>query len=86
MQREFDEGQYHVVVRARPEYRPTAPGQIIDGYRTSATITRIDGTAVYQSYLNYQINEEGIYLQQDGAFTEIEKAARKAIEDGFPDA
>lgn len=82
---EIVEGPHRIVVNAHAEYRPTAPGQIIDGYRVSVRITRTDRTPVFRNFVSYDIPQGGIYLDLNGALSHGEHLARQAIADGFPD-
>ncbi|WP_227747357.1 hypothetical protein [Paraburkholderia franconis] len=54
LRREIDVPPYRVIVIARPEYR-TASISEIEGYVARSTITRLDGSPVFESYLQYQI-------------------------------
>jgi len=83
LHREIEAPPYRVVVNARPEYRTGSPSEI-EGYVARATITRLDGSPVYESYLQYQIFEGEIFIDLDSAKRDVEQRARDAINTGFP--
>ncbi|MPW24047.1 hypothetical protein GCT13_47230 [Paraburkholderia sp. CNPSo 3157] len=83
LHREIDAPPYRVVVNARPEYRPRSPTEI-EGYVARATITRLDGSQVYESCLTYQINEGDTFVDLQSAMRDGEQRARDAINTGFP--
>ncbi|MPW17922.1 hypothetical protein GCT13_13480 [Paraburkholderia sp. CNPSo 3157] len=83
LHREIDAPPYRVVVDARPEYRPGSPSEI-EGYVARATITRLDGSPVYESYLTYQINEGDTFVDLQSVIRDGEQRARDAINTGFP--
>ncbi|CAE6815161.1 hypothetical protein R69746_05802 [Paraburkholderia aspalathi] len=84
-QLEITDDPYRIVINGRPEYRSTAPGNIVNGYRVTVQITRIDEGNVVANFRNYTIPEGGIYLNLDSALGDGERIARQAIADGFPD-
>ena len=83
LHREIDAPRYRVVVDGRPAYRAESPSEI-EGYVARATITRLDGSPVYESYLQYQIFEGEIFIDLDSAKRDVEQRARDAINTGFP--
>lgn len=83
MNREFDEGSYHVVVNATPEYRPGAPANIVDGYRVQAIITRRDGSPVVANFRQYLIPQGGLFPTLEQALDHGIRLARDAIAAGF---
>lgn len=83
MNHEFDEGPFHVVVNAMPEYRPGAPGNVIDGYRVQAIITRLDGGPVVANFLQHLIPQGGLFLTLEQALDHGTRLAHDAIAAGF---
>ncbi|BCZ81135.1 hypothetical protein [Paraburkholderia terrae] len=83
LHREIDVSPYRIVINARPEYRPGSLTEIA-GYVARATITRLDGSPVYESYLAYQIYEGETFLDPQTAIRDGEQRAREDISTGFP--
>ncbi|MEM5372335.1 hypothetical protein V4C53_40825 [Paraburkholderia azotifigens] len=83
VRREIDAPPYRVIVAARPEYRAGSLSEI-EGYVARSTITRLDGSPVYESYLQYQIFEGEIFIDLESATRDGEQQARDAINTGFP--
>ncbi|HIE5943624.1 hypothetical protein [Burkholderia cepacia] len=83
MNREFDEGPFHVVVNATPEYRPGAPANVIDGYRVQSITTRRDGAAVVGNFLQHLIPQGGLFMTVEQALDHGSRLARDAIAAGF---
>ena len=83
LHREIDVSPYPIVINARPEYRPGSLTEIA-GYVARATITRLDGLPVYESYLAYQIYEGETFLDPQTAIRDGEQRAREDISTGFP--
>ncbi|SDH33453.1 hypothetical protein SAMN04487926_1048 [Paraburkholderia steynii] len=83
LHREIDVSPYRIVINARPEYRPGSLTEIA-GYVARATITRLDGLPVYESYLAYQIYEGETFLDPQTAMRDGEQRAREDISTGFP--
>ena len=79
----FAHTPYRVVVTARPEYRAGSISEI-EGYVARSTITRLDGSPVYESCLQYQIFEGKIFIDLESATRDGEQRARDAINTGFP--
>ncbi|WP_157638696.1 hypothetical protein [Burkholderia ubonensis] len=83
MNREFDDGAFHVVVNATPEYRPGSPVNIIDGYRVQSIITRRDGGPVVANFLQHLIPFGGIFQTVEQALDHGARLARDAIAANF---
>ena len=83
LHREIDVSPYRIVIDARPEYRLRSPSEIA-GYVAQATITRLDGSPVYEGCLAYQIYEGETFLDPQAAMRDGEQRAREDISTGFP--
>ncbi|AUT76548.1 hypothetical protein [Paraburkholderia hospita] len=83
MYREIDAPPYRLVINVQPKYRTGSPGQI-EGYVSRCTVTRLDGSPVYQGDLQYQIFDGEIFIDLESAIRDGEQRARDAINTGFP--
>ncbi|OUL86418.1 hypothetical protein CA601_22280 [Paraburkholderia hospita] len=60
-----------------------SPGEI-EGYVARGIVTRLDGSPVYESSLQYQIFDGEIFIDPESAIRDGEQRARDVINTGFP--
>jgi hypothetical protein len=81
--REIDAPPYRLVINVQPKYRTRSPDEI-EGYVARGIVTKLDGTAVYERYLEYQIFDGETFVDLESAIRDGEQRARDAIHTGFP--
>lgn len=80
---EVDAPPYRVVISVRSESRPGLPDGMTN-FVARATITRLDGSPVYEIYPAYQIYDGETFVDSQSAMRDGEQRARDAIRTRFP--
>ena len=83
--REIKAPPYKTVLNAQEEWIPHQPeGHILDGYRSIASISRIDGRHIVEDVKTYWTGFGRLFRSEEGAIRDCERTARDAIKGGFP--
>jgi len=85
LRREIEVPPYAVVVNAQEEWRPrTQQVIVLEGYRATAIIMRLDGNPVSGAAAAYRIGVGDIFGDLQAALKDCEQRARDAIKERFP--
>ncbi|MBP0591580.1 hypothetical protein J8I87_17975 [Paraburkholderia sp. LEh10] len=83
--REIKAPPYRIILNAAEEWVPHKPqGSVLDGYRSIASISRLDGRHIFEGMKAYWIGFGCVFGSEEGAIQDCERRARDAIKDGFP--
>jgi hypothetical protein len=85
LHREIQVPPYVVIADAQEEWRPR-PLQVnvLEGYRASAVISRLDGSQISGSAAAYPLGLGDLFGTPQAALSDCEQRARDAIKEGFP--
>jgi len=83
--REIDVPPYKVAINAQSEWHPQKPqGSVLEGYRSIASIFRIDGRPIFDDTKAYWTGFGRVFGSEESAIRDCERRARDAIKGGFP--
>ena len=85
LHREIEVPPYKTVIDAQAEWRHHPPQVIVlEGYRATAVIMKLDGSSVSGAAAAYRIGLGDIFGDVQAALRDCEQRARDAIKEGFP--
>ena len=83
--REIKAPPFRIILNAAEEWVPhKQQGSILDGYRSIASISRLDGRQILEGMKAYWIGFGRVFGSEESAIRDGERRARDAINCGFP--